>query len=563
MRPQPFHVDHRARVLELRLSTPGSEVNVFDRDAALQLRAVLAEVTPRDLDALVLCTGKPGSFVNGVGLLMANAVSSPEDVTRLTAPIRAAYRALETCEVPTIAVVDGSCFGCGVELALRCDARIAVDRWDTQFRMTELADYLFVPCFGGTQLLPPLVGFDASVDLLLWGETWSATAAVARGLADAAPAPDEVESALSTMVRTMHSRPRRRLSERPSAGAPNDATWARIRALPPEIQPPYRDCATLLAAAAHRGRSASGFGHELLASGRSLVRRESKAAQSYFFVRTNAILRARGVIDRAKKSEVVLHGLDDLAAALMSRRLRDLDVTTGTPSSDSRAPVVLAAPGTPVDGVDATFVFEGEAPRAWGAPLLAYAPWIADRRDVVELLARDAMPERARRVADVLHRAGLLVVATGSRSQPLATAMRDAFYRPIRAHLSAGGSEADVAATLRESGYVDPPTTRGGWFTEPLGAPIEAHPFDGRAIPALASSILLSVFETVLAALPVIHPSAADVLARELLAFPLSRGSLCRYATRRIIAAALEEATPLAHSALLDRYAGGDRDVYA
>lgn len=146
----PFTVELEGRLLRLTLDTPGCQVNVFSLAAALQLRAILAEVDPQRIDAVTLETAKPGSFINGVGLMMANAVKRPSDVAVLTADVRAAYRALREVPVPTIALVSGACFGCGVELSLQCSHRVAADRADTRFYMTEIADYLFIPCFGGT-----------------------------------------------------------------------------------------------------------------------------------------------------------------------------------------------------------------------------------------------------------------------------------------------------------------------------------------------------------------------------------------------------------------------------
>src|SRR5262249_17414115 len=140
--------------------------------------------TPTTTRAIVFETAKPGSFINGVGLLLAQAAQTEADVLRASTPPWEAYRAVRESPVPTIAVVQGSCFGCGVEFVLNCDYRIASDSCETRFYMTELNDYLFVPLFGSTWNLPPAVGLEHAIDLLLWGERWDGATAHARGLVD-------------------------------------------------------------------------------------------------------------------------------------------------------------------------------------------------------------------------------------------------------------------------------------------------------------------------------------------------------------------------------------------
>jgi 3-hydroxyacyl-CoA dehydrogenase/enoyl-CoA hydratase/3-hydroxybutyryl-CoA epimerase len=147
----------RQGVLHLTLDSPGA-VNVFSRDVASMLCDQLQDLDRGAVRAVVLESGKPGSFVNGVGLMLAGSVRAVEDAVRLTGPVRDAYRALRDCPVPTVSAIRGNCFGCGVELALQCQYRVASDERDTRFYMTEVADYLMIPTFGATQDLPRLLG---------------------------------------------------------------------------------------------------------------------------------------------------------------------------------------------------------------------------------------------------------------------------------------------------------------------------------------------------------------------------------------------------------------------
>ncbi|HJQ83628.1 MAG TPA: enoyl-CoA hydratase/isomerase family protein, partial [Candidatus Binatia bacterium] len=196
----PFAVAARDGVLTLTLDTPGSPVNVFNHETARQLLDVMAGVSPANTRLIVFESAKPGSFINGVGLLLAQATRTMADVERAAAPPWAAYRAVRESPVPTVAVVRGSCFGCGVEFALNCTYRIASDGADTTFYMTELNDYLFIPLFGSTWNLPAAVGLGAAIDLLLWGERWDGATAGAQGLVDAVVPDDAVAAGRDRFV---------------------------------------------------------------------------------------------------------------------------------------------------------------------------------------------------------------------------------------------------------------------------------------------------------------------------------------------------------------------------
>src|SRR5688572_2783073 len=118
MAAKAFTAELQNGVLELWLDTPNSDVNVFTDAAACELIAILEELDFTRVLAVVLRSRKPGSFVNGVGLLMASAARRAEDVARLSANVRRAFRALRALPIPSISAIQGNCYGCGVELSL-------------------------------------------------------------------------------------------------------------------------------------------------------------------------------------------------------------------------------------------------------------------------------------------------------------------------------------------------------------------------------------------------------------------------------------------------------------
>ncbi|MBM3149274.1 MAG: hypothetical protein FJZ88_04495 [Chloroflexi bacterium] len=81
--------------------------------------------------------------------------------------------------IPVIAAINGDAIGQGLELALACDIRIAVE--GASFGLPQVA-FGAVPWDGGTQRLPRLVGRGKAMEMLLTGQTVDAAEAYRIGL---------------------------------------------------------------------------------------------------------------------------------------------------------------------------------------------------------------------------------------------------------------------------------------------------------------------------------------------------------------------------------------------
>ncbi|MCL2449709.1 MAG: enoyl-CoA hydratase/isomerase family protein, partial [Polyangiaceae bacterium] len=256
MNPLHLSVATREGVLFVTIDTPGCPVNILTQQAALDLVGILERIDGA-VRAVVLRSAKPSSFLNGASLMLGSAVAVPDDVRRLTATLRAAYEALARVRVPTVAAIRGNCFGCGVELVLRCRYRVAGNGPDTRLRMPEISDYLLIPAFGATQLLPRAVGLEGATDLLLWGACWSAEEAASRGLLDAVFPDGELDAAVAPIADDLaaHGASPRLVSQRRSPARADvasfgRATRARIDALPPDYRSVYHGCYDLVERAA-------------------------------------------------------------------------------------------------------------------------------------------------------------------------------------------------------------------------------------------------------------------------------------------------------------------------
>ena len=135
----------------------------FGRAAMESLGRLLPRLEEGDWAALVL-TGKPFVFAAG-----ADMTEFPDATRELAiAGSRTGHELFDRIRelpFPTVAAVNGACLGGGVEIALHCDAR-TISTAVRHFACPEC--FLgIVPAWGGTQLVPRLVGVETAVKFVV------------------------------------------------------------------------------------------------------------------------------------------------------------------------------------------------------------------------------------------------------------------------------------------------------------------------------------------------------------------------------------------------------------
>ena len=136
----------------------------------------------KSADRVLIVTGAEGDFCAGADLdpgQFAGGLSVSEAHRRMKTVERAAM-ALHRTTKPTIAAVDGVAVGAGMNLALGCDVVIASAR--ARFSEIFVRRGLTVD-FGGTWLLPRIVGLQRAKELALSGRIVDAPEAVELGIA--------------------------------------------------------------------------------------------------------------------------------------------------------------------------------------------------------------------------------------------------------------------------------------------------------------------------------------------------------------------------------------------
>ena len=102
-----------------------------------------------------------------------------------------AFQAIDDLEKPVIAAVNGYALGGGNEIAMACDIRIASTK--AIFGQPEV-NLGLMPCFGGTQRLPRLVGYGIAKELIFTARNVDAQEAYRIGLVNNSADAADVEA---------------------------------------------------------------------------------------------------------------------------------------------------------------------------------------------------------------------------------------------------------------------------------------------------------------------------------------------------------------------------------
>lgn len=171
------------------------------------LGAALDEVAARGDLAGVAVTGKPFVFVAGADLDGIAEISTREQAHEVARLGHAVFRRLGELDVPSFALINGAALGGGLEVALHCTYR-TISSGVRTIALPECSLGL-VPGWGGSYLLPNLVGADAAVTVvvenpLAQNRMLSARQAYEYGIADSIFDPaDFLEESLRWMARVL------------------------------------------------------------------------------------------------------------------------------------------------------------------------------------------------------------------------------------------------------------------------------------------------------------------------------------------------------------------------
>lgn len=132
-----------------------SAANALSQGLLNELNQLLNDIEQNDTIRCVIVTGAgTKAFCAGADLKERIGMSD-DQVIQAVKRIGETINRIEKLQVPVIAAINGVALGGGLELALACDIRIAVENTKLGLTETSLA---IIPGAGGTQRLPRTIG---------------------------------------------------------------------------------------------------------------------------------------------------------------------------------------------------------------------------------------------------------------------------------------------------------------------------------------------------------------------------------------------------------------------
>jgi 3-hydroxyacyl-CoA dehydrogenase/enoyl-CoA hydratase/3-hydroxybutyryl-CoA epimerase len=192
------HVDGDA-VCWLTLDKADASVNTLSTQVLAELDDELASLRELQLRGLVLKSGKRTGFIVGADVKEFASVEDARQGEEFAARGQALLARLGELGVPTVAAIDGFALGGGLELALACDYRVAVESDERTLGLPEVQLGIH-PGFGGTVRAVQTLGAPLALDLMLTGRMLTPGQAVACGLVDRAVASTSLEETAKEFI---------------------------------------------------------------------------------------------------------------------------------------------------------------------------------------------------------------------------------------------------------------------------------------------------------------------------------------------------------------------------
>lgn len=174
------------------IDMPGRAMNVLNPTLTAPFAELVTRLeTDAALKGLVITSGK-STFIVGADIDQLTQITSAEEAYQLCEALKGMLRRMEKCGKPVVAALNGTALGGGLELALACHARIALDDPKLKLGLPEVKLGL-LPGGGGTQRVPRLIGIQKSFELITQGKELSVAKAKEMGLVtDLAGSRDEL-----------------------------------------------------------------------------------------------------------------------------------------------------------------------------------------------------------------------------------------------------------------------------------------------------------------------------------------------------------------------------------
>lgn len=179
-----LHIENNG-VANIIINLENEKVNKLNQSTLSDLEKAINVVDGnKAIRVLLISSAKENNFIAGADIAEIKQLNENSQTIAKLNFANQLFSRISNLKIPTVAVIEGSCLGGGLELALACKYRVAVISEKTILGLPEV-NLGIIPGFGGTQRLPALVGLVQSFKLILTGKSIDAMQAFKIGLVDA------------------------------------------------------------------------------------------------------------------------------------------------------------------------------------------------------------------------------------------------------------------------------------------------------------------------------------------------------------------------------------------
>jgi 3-hydroxyacyl-CoA dehydrogenase/enoyl-CoA hydratase/3-hydroxybutyryl-CoA epimerase len=164
-----------------------------------ELEEILQAIAGENPRGVVLRSGKPSGFIAGADIKEFTALTNAQQGYELVRAGQLVFDHLESLPCPTVAAIQGFALGGGLELALACKYRVAVNDEKLSLGLPEVMLGIH-PGFGGTVRTVRLIGVRPAMEMMLTGKSVRAEKALRLGLVDKLVSASELENTVRSFI---------------------------------------------------------------------------------------------------------------------------------------------------------------------------------------------------------------------------------------------------------------------------------------------------------------------------------------------------------------------------
>jgi enoyl-CoA hydratase/carnithine racemase len=152
--------------------------NPLSLSTLTDLKATLAQLTPREEIKAVVFTGTADIFASGANIRELSQLD-PEAAFDFSTFGQQLFQTIADARQVTIAAINGYCMGGALDLALACDIRVASKTAVFSHPGVKLG---IITGWGGTQRLPRIIGRAQALEFFVTGSRYTSTTSLQMGL---------------------------------------------------------------------------------------------------------------------------------------------------------------------------------------------------------------------------------------------------------------------------------------------------------------------------------------------------------------------------------------------